>query len=293
MRIANYYEGPGIGRNDGNPLYVTQALKRMGIECDHVRPTEGTELIGKYDAHIWCDWGEDGLTGVLPYAPVFPVRNGRDPVVYWPTDTHVNGESYAYRLSLARKSDIVFTAQKITVEQFAKDGVKAEWLPCGVEPLAYPRYELASKHNDICFVGHINGMNRVEFLDRMFREFPNFFYGQRLFEDAAHVYADSKICLNNALNHDINMRCFEVTGSGGFLLTSRIDSLNELFVDGKEIVMYDSVQDAVNKCAYYLEHDEEREAIAKAGYERSLKEHKISDRVDVILNAIKKFKGEL
>lgn len=293
LRIACYYESR-LGRNDGNPLYVWQNLKARQVnkelEVDHLAPIENASLLGKYGAHIWCDWGEDGLKGALPYEPIFPPQNGKDPVVYWPTDTHVNGDSYNYRLGLAKKSDIVFTAQKVTVEQFAKDGIRAIWLPCGVEPKAYPKFTLASQHNDVCFVGYINSEHRIDFLDRMFKEFPNFFFGQRLFEDAARVYADSKICLNIALNDDVNMRCFEVTGSGGFLLTNRIPSLEELFVDGKEIVMYDSFDDAVEKAKYYLEHDDERKAIAKAGYERAMKDHTIHNRVDVILNEIKKFK---
>lgn len=295
MRIACYYESM-LGRNDGNPLYVWQSLKRREekkqLEVDHLRPISGIEVLGRYDAHIWNDWGEDGLRTILPYQPIFPKQNGRDPVIYWPTDTHVDGDSYAYRLGLAKQSDIVYTAQKITVEQFAKDGVKASWLPCGVEPLAYPKYELASSHYDIAFIGHINSEHRINFLDRMFREFPNFYYGQRLFEDAAHIYADSKICMNIALNDDVNMRNFEVTGSGGFLLTNRIPSLEELFIDGKECVMYDSFDDAVEKAKYYLEHDSERQAIAHAGYERSLKDHTIDKRVDIILKDILKFKGE-
>jgi len=295
LRIACYYEGMAVGRNDGNPLYIWNNLKRRQdakeiAEVNHVRPIEGTEILGKFDAHVWADWGEDGLTQILPYTPVFPTQNGKDPVVYWPTDTHVNGASYAYRLGLAKKSDIVYTAQKVTVEQFAKDGVVAKWLPCAVEPLAYPKYELACKHYDICFIGHINSQHRIDHLDRAFKEFPNFFYGQRSFEEAAEKFADSKICLNVALNDDVNMRCFEVTGSGGFLLTNRIPSLEELFIDGKEIVMYDSMDDMVEKAKYYLAHDDEREAIAKAGYERSMKDHKFSQRVDVILNDIKKFK---
>lgn len=295
MRIACYYESR-LGRNDGNPLFVWNSLKKRQekkeLEVDHLAPTDDTYLQGKYDAHIWCDWGEDGLGDYLPYKPVFPKQDGKNPIVYWPTDTHVNGASYDYRLSLAKKSDIVFTAQKITVEQFAKDGVNATWLPCAVEPQAYPKYNLASKHYDVCFIGNINSQHRIDALDKLFKTFPNFFYGKRLFEEAAHKYADSKICFNIALNNDINMRNFEVLGAGGFLLTNRLESLQELMQDGVHCVMYDSLEDAMMKAEYYINHDEEREKIARAGYEHVLANHTMDKRVDVILNAIKKFKGE-
>jgi glycosyltransferase involved in cell wall biosynthesis len=295
MRIAIYYESR-LGRNDGNPLYVWNCLKKKQakglLEVDHLAPIGDKLIQGHYDAHIWCDWGEDGLRHVLPYTPVFPEKNGKDPIIYWPTDTHVSGDSYSYRLGIAKKSDIVFSAQKPAVEQFAKDGVNAIWLPCGVEPQAYPRYELLTKHNDVCFVGHINCEERVMALDRLFKEFPNFFFGQRQFEDCARIYADSKICFNIALNEDVNMRNFEVLGSGGFLLTSRVKALEELLTDGVHCVMYDNLDDMVEKAKYYLEHDEERDRIANAGYEHVIANHTIDHRVNVILDAINKFRRE-
>jgi spore maturation protein CgeB len=290
MRIAIYYESR-LGRNDGNPLYVWNALKkRKDIEVDHLAPIPNDNVRGKYDAHIWCDWGEDGLKGVLPYEPVFPEQNGKDPVVYWPTDTHVSGPSYDYRLSLARKSDIVFSAQKSALPQFERDGVKAIFLPCGVEPQAYPRYELASQHYDVCFVGYINCKERVLALDRLFREFPNFFFGQRTFENAARIYADSRVSFNIALNDDVNMRNFEVLGAGGFLLTKRVAALEELLEDGVHCVMWDTLDDAMAKAKYYIEHEDERKKIAEAGYKHVIANHTIDHRVDVILNEIKKFK---
>jgi spore maturation protein CgeB len=127
----------------------------------------------------------------------------------------------------------------------------------------------------------------------MFKEFPNFFFGQRLFEAAARVFADSKICLNIALNNDVNMRNFEVLGAGGFLLTSRVESLEGILTDGVHCMMYDNLEQAVEKAKYYLEHDEEREKIARAGYDHVIANHTIDHRVDVILEAINKFKGEL
>lgn len=45
------------------------------------------------------------------------------------------------------------------------------------------------------------------------------------------------------------------------------------FSIGKEILCYRSVQEAVELSRYYLEHEEEAIAIAKAGRDRALAEH--------------------
>lgn len=297
LRVAIWYENR-LGRNDGNPLYVYAALKRMQakglLEVDHLIPDGGDiSLFGKYDLNVWVDWGEDGLTEILPYPVKWP-DNGA-PTLYWASDTHLGFE---YRLACAKRADISFLAQKNDCEKFNELGVKSIWLPHAVEPLAYNDasdptgkrpYCFATKKYDTCFVGHINSGNRVKALDRLFKEFPNFFYGQRLFNQAAEIYAQTKVVFNIAMLNDVNMRCFEVAGSGSFLLTDRIQSIEELFEDKKHCVFYDSLDDMVEKARYYITHDDEREAIAAAGYEHVMKNHTIDIRVQKMLDEAEKF----
>lgn len=67
-----------------------------------------------------------------------------------------------------------------------------------------------------------------------------------------------------------NMRMYEVPAHGMMLLCNKagMNAHEQIFVPDKEAVFYDSVQDAVDKAKYYLAHDEEREKIARAGFER-------------------------
>lgn len=330
LRIANYFESR-LGRNDGNPLYVQACLKRMqyhldiaagrpanndllpwfgtqdskkwqedsraeasankfwetykeSFEIDHIYPTGDLSMFGTYDLNIHVDWGEDGLTGMLPYKPLETPH----PMAYWASDTHLG---YDYRLSMAKKADFVFAAQKQGVEDMKRDGVSNPiWLPHAVEPLAYPKQEKFTKQFDVCFIGHVNSVNREQALDRLFGEFPNFDYGQALFEDAAKRVGNSKIGFNIAMKDDINMRCFETMATGTMLLTDRISHIEELFEDKKHLVLYDSFDDMVEKAKYYLAHDDEREKIAQAGYEEVMAKHTIQHRVDTILNEFMKIK---
>lgn len=298
LRLAIYYDNECSGRNDGNPLYVHSALKRRQekglLEVDHIIPQGDLKRFGEYDAHLWVDWGEDGLGNLIHYQ----MENCPKPNIYWASDTHIHDASYRYRLETAKKFDKVFAAQTRGMQDFYKDGVDAHWLPHAVEPLAYcdpdtgKPFVFGAKKYDVCFVGHINSGNRIEALDRLFREFPNFFYGQRRFNDAAEKYAESKICFNISMTDDLNMRTFEVMGAGGFLLTNWIPSIEELFEDGKHLVLYRSEEEMVEKAKYYLEHDEERERIARAGYEEVMKKHTIDHRVDRILEAVDELKRE-
>ena len=83
----------------------------------------------------------------------------------------------------------------------------------------------------------------------------------------------------------IKTRNFEVPGSGGFLLTDAADNVDEYYTDGKEIVIFKNISDLIEKARYYASHDAEREAIAKAGYERTLREHTYEKRFDDIFKA--------
>lgn len=261
------------------------------VEVDHIYPVGDISPFGTYDLNIHVDWGEDGLVGILPYTPI----DTPHPMAYWSSDTHINngqaGDSYPYRLSQARKSDFVFVAQKEGLEKMKRDGIANPiWLPHAVEPQAYPKFDLLTKKYDVCFVGHVNSQNRQDALDRLFAEFPNFYYGQALFDDAARKFAESKICFNISMTNDLNMRTFEVMATGSFLMTNWIPTIEELFEDGKHLVLYRSLDELVDKAKYYLSHDEEREKIAQAGYEEVLEKHTIQNRVNVILSEYMKSK---
>ena len=291
LRVAILYQV--LHRNDGNPLYVLHALKKLESQgkllVDHLNPDGNYGPFGHYDIMFVVDWGEDGLTGMLPYKPdydSFPATVK----INWSSDTHLG---YDYRVNLAKKFDLVFVAQKDAVQRFKDDGVEATWLPHAFEPKAWNDaddetglipYNFLNKKHDLCFVGHINSPNRIEALDRMFREFPNFFYGQKLFNEAAKKYAESKVVFNIAMKNDLNMRCFEVMGSKSLLLTDRVQSIEDIFVDGKHCVMYNSLDEAVDKARYYIQNDEEREAIAQSGYNEVMARHTIDHRLEVMLN---------
>lgn len=76
-----------------------------------------------------------------------------------------------------------------------------------------------------------------------------------------------------AQRNQIKARTFEIPACGGFLLTEDADNLKDYFVPDKEAAIFRSFPELVEKCKFYLTHEPERQAIAKAGYERVLREH--------------------
>lgn len=92
-------------------------------------------------------------------------------------------------------------------------------------------------------------------------------------ERAAYVYAGSKINLNISLKGiegGTPQRIMDILGAGGFALTNYCQETAELFEEDKEIVMFRSPEEMLEKVDYYLSHDEEREHIAEVGQKKVL-----------------------
>lgn len=300
-RVAIYYHVlPSTGmRNDGCPLYINYNLRKilngvpdMGSDNGnvvHLWPNKTAEKYGKFDLHVWCDYGEDALDLNLDWSPP-------SPSAYWCSDAHISEESYQYRLSRAKRFDYVFCCQKEAMERFENDGIPRErlfFMPHAAEPDVYKPYDIIKKW-DWCFIGHMNSNERIDLVDRFCREWPvgikgylgwrrGEVPGYNVFDDVAKKFSMSRIVLNNAIRNDINMRCFESLACKSFLMTSDIPTLGDVLTPGVHLVTYKTVDEAVEKAKYYLAHEEEREAIASAGYKEVISNHTYMNRALDIL----------
>ena len=71
----------------------------------------------------------------------------------------------------------------------------------------------------------------------------------------------------------LSNRAFWVTGVGAFTLMLYKQGIEEFFEVGKEVVAFHDHDEMVEMARYYLEHEDERLAIARAGQERCLRDY--------------------
>lgn len=103
------------------------------------------------------------------------------------------------------------------------------------------------------------------------------------------VFYNSKINLNmtlRSIHSGLPLRIWDVLGSGGFLLTNYQPELFDYFEPGKDMVYYESKQDLEDKVAFYLDHDEERKAIAEHGFYTMKENYSYDKIVPVILQKV-------
>lgn len=133
---------------------------------------------------------------------------------------------------------------------------------------------------DICFVGGYDAER-----DRIYRHIKDKGYKVGFFgpgftsyttpERTANIYRQSKIVLNISRgNYEgyTSMRLWNIMACGSFALTKKIESIHLLGLeDGVHLASWSDTNDLHNKIDYYLNHPEEREKIAKAGQDFTLK----------------------
>ncbi|QWT46761.1 CgeB family protein [Azospira inquinata] len=113
--------------------------------------------------------------------------------------------------------------------------------------------------------------------------------GKAIGGDALNLlYNQAKIVLNvtawaNEGQDCPNLRVVDVPATGSFLLSDYSDFAAELFVPGKEIEFFSSVEELRDKLKFYLANDGLREKIARAGYEKAISLETYRDKILTIL----------
>jgi hypothetical protein len=119
--------------------------------------------------------------------------------------------------------------------------------------------------------------------DRLRASHSGALHGPVTDEEYVALFSESRISLGFLILGDthrtsrplrqIRLREFEATMAGAFYVTGWLDELSLHYEIGREIVCYRSREELVERCRYYLAHDEERERIRRAGHERALRDH--------------------
>lgn len=103
------------------------------------------------------------------------------------------------------------------------------------------------------------------------------------------IFQCSKINLeivHKSIRSDITVRTYDAMGLGGFVICNYQTEIPSYFTIGKEIVVYESIPDLLDKIGYYLSHNDERMEIAKNGQQAVLKNHTYDIRARQMLETV-------
>lgn len=211
------------------------------------------------------------------------------PKAIWVADSIFWRDSYHWQPSeVADVFDYIFVASKPGIELYSHLGAdKVEFLPMGCEPSIHKHHDVATDF-DISFIGSPEA-ERDELLHALQARFKTFVGRQIYTHDLALAYCRAKVAFNKhaRLFPGPNSRVFEALACRKLLLTDSFPGCNEMFVDGKHLVIYSDKKDLFEKVAYYLGANEERESIASTGQLEVYSHHSFDARVKKILETMR------
>lgn len=209
--------------------------------------------------------------------------------------------------------DLVISSLPNQIEFFRSQGLKSEYLAIGFETKILNKLGGVSQQYEVVHIGGYKGVHQaradllekvaqvcnIEFWGYGIESLPNssqikkHYNGEAWALEMYRKKAESKITLTfHSTASEVyanNMSLFETTGVGSLLLTDNKKNLGDLFEVGKEVISYENAEDCVEKIRYYLEHEDERAAIAANGQKRTLSEHTYFHRMQQLLDILKKY----
>jgi hypothetical protein len=207
--------------------------------------------------------------------------------------------------------DLLISQLPTTVKYFRGLGVRAEMNHLAFEPAILDALPAAPATDiDVSFVGSISldHRQRIALLEAVAERYDLKLWGNRpqalpassplhrCFQgevwgaEMYQVLQRSRITLNSHIDlagrEAGNMRLFEATGVGVFLLTDFKDNLQTLFAPDREVAVWRSIDDCLQRIDHYLGDDEGRAEIARAGQARTMAQHTYHHRAAEILGFV-------
>lgn len=207
--------------------------------------------------------------------------------------------------------DLIFSSLPNLIEELSGWGVDSHYVRLAFDSRVLDTFK--SKPTRIYGVTFIGGLTsshtgRIELLNQLGQQLKlDFFgYGKKFLQPALKFVTfygevwgkdmylkllQSRMTLNKHIDvagpYANNMRLFEATGCGTLLFTDNKKNLGDLFVPDKEVVVFDSTEELVDKIRFYLKYPQLAIKIAKAGQRRTLREHTYTNRLKKIIRIIK------
>lgn len=200
----------------------------------------------------------------------------------------------AEQVRLSQKLAGVVDLNIYTATSVALHGIKTKkpyvyfWVPKDKAVFFNPRVQ---RDIEVSFVGTLRP-NRVKVVDYLTKHKVKVLVkgGGLTKRGYAGILQRSKICLNFSYSGWLPVmtaRSFEITSCGAMLLEEAGPETAKLFKPGVDYVPWFSKKELVEKIHYYLDHDQEREAVAQRGFQTYNQKYSAERFWDMVLAMIK------
>jgi glycosyltransferase involved in cell wall biosynthesis len=265
------------------PLAILNEFKERGWETNIVSIANGDGLLKEFvegpeepNIVMFLDWGRFDS----PY-----LDKNLKPSACWIQESGDDPQNFERNYPKANRFHYTITPDKISAVEYRERGINAEWVNHFADTKVQFPMNLEPKYVAVTS----RGRGGSQFLDYLTNWAEGAIGNQNGMGPKEHTeFLNSGLMvIQNSRWGEITRRIFEGMACGKMVLTDRLDvirGLEELFVDGEDIVLYNDMFDCIEKMNYYNENEEERERIAHNGMMKVLHNYTQIQIVDKLIS---------
>ena len=231
---------------------------------------------------------------------------GAKTALWYPDDPRFFNSLVKY---IAPSYDYIFTASEKAIDMYKEIGCrKVHFLPFACEPTVHKKMNPFDEKNastifDVVFVGIytrrrgrlIKALEKAGIKVEVYGPNWKYFKSSNVHDGIygpgmVKVFNSAKIVLNIHIEDDwpykVNMRTFEATGCGAFLLTDHAYGMERMFRVNEELVTYADEYELLELTKYYLYAEGEREGIGKKAQEKAYNKHTYEKRITELISKV-------
>jgi hypothetical protein len=213
------------------------------------------------------------------------------PSACWIQESGDDPQNFERNYPKANRFHYTITPDRVSAYEYRSRGINAEWVNHFADTKVQFPMNLEPKYVAVT----TRGVGNSQFLDHLTNWAEGAVGNRNGMGPKEHTefLNTGLMVIQNSRWGEITRRLFEGMACGKMVLTDKLDvsrGLEELFVDGEDIVLYNDMFDCIEKMNYYNENEEEREQIAHNGMIKVLHNYTQIQLVDKLIKKYESFK---
>ena len=287
MKITFIYDYKD-GETWSTPMALLNEFKERGWETEIVPITANDDSQLQLwiqqdiptDIVLFMDWGRIDSKWL---------DKSLKPNSFWIQESGDDPQNFERNSPKADRFHFTITPDKQCAEVYKRIGIDAEWIPHFADTAVQFPMNLEPKYVAVT----TRGLGNSEFLDYItnWAEGSIGNKGGMGALDHTEFLNTGLMVIQNSRWKEITRRIFEGMACGKLVITDRLPietKLQELFIEGEDIIYYDDMFDCIEKMNYYTDNEDERERIAHNGMIKVLHNY---TQVQVVDKLIEKWKS--
>lgn len=275
------------GEEWSTPLSIVNEFKERGWDTEII--SIGSNRTGYYHDNDLKTWVETNpITDIVLFMDWgrfdSPYLNKDLVKAFWVQESGDDPQNFERNYPKASRFNLTLTPDHESYLKYIERGINAEWWTHFADTKIHHPLDIDEEYIAVSS----RGMGSSEILDTLSNHYEGQILNKNGWDGIEHTQFlnSGKIIIQHSRWGEITRRIFEGMACGKLVITDRLSKeklLEDLFIDGEDIILYEDLLDCANKIAYYNENDELRKRIAQSGMNKVLKHHTQTQRTDLII----------